>query len=249
MQMLQHSRSARSRLRAVRLGGVATAGVLAATLVLAAPARAADPAVQTEAGVESAFVVDPACSITSGGDLNDTTAKTVATKGTKKVDIEATGTVKAEDGVDPTDQVTMKATNHLTGSITGVGGAFSKAAFTLNQTGSIAMAKSLGTNCDPEIGMQTGVGVGLTIKKTGTLALRVDLPRDTIAQIQIIKDGGPQVVAVAYDARGTYVMSRKATPGAYVVQLTSIVALGFNGSQILLDHAGKVGLSMKYAKS
>ena len=250
MQMFRISRSAPVRRSAARLAGVATAGALAATLALAAPAQAADPAVAAEALTDTAYTFDAGCNVVSGADLNDGVLKTVVTNGTKKLNVVASGTEKVADTVDPTDTVTMKATNQVTGSITGAKGAFSKAAFTMRQGGSIAMAQGFSTDCDPEVELQAGFATAFTVKKAGSLSIKIDMPRDTLAQLQMTRDGVPEIMTINYNGRGTYLLSRPAKPGSYVLQVQSAVTLGLGGGpQIQLSHSGAVGVTVGYSKS
>ena len=249
MQMFRISRSAPVRRPAARLAGVATAGALAATLALAAPAEAADPAVEAEAMADTNFTVDAGCDLVTG-DNDDDVLTSVQTSGTKKLSASGTGTATATDSGDPTDTVTMKATNTVTGSVTASGGAFKKAAFAMNQGGTITMSQGFSTSCSPAAEIAAAFGMAFTVKKAGRLSIRLDLPRDTLVEVQLTQDGSPAMMALAYNARGGYATSRAVVPGSYTLLVQSTVVVGVDGGpQILLNHSGKVGVTVGYSKS
>ena len=243
-------RSSTLRRTATRVGVVATSVTLAVGAALAAPAYAAGPAAGTQVQAASQFDGGSSCPVVSGGDLTSSPPPVVvSTTGTKSVNAAANTTTVVANSSDATDTATMKSVSKVAGSITGASGAFSKAAFTLTQGGTVALSKGLSTGCAPTITLAGVFLLQFEVKKAGKLTFNVDVPRHVLMQMQMARNSSATSISVSYYARGKHTIVRAAKAGTYQVQLLTQSQVGFDSANIALSQTEVLGFKAAYTKS
>ena len=242
-------RSRRVRRALPRLVAATTATVLVTGVALAAPAQAADPAVGVQAVAQTNFDGGSSCPIVAGGNKSANKIVTVPTTGTKGVSVGAGGSATVANTGDATDTATMKVANSVTGSITGAGGAFSKAAFTIKQAGTIGLSKGFETGCSPTIQMTGAFLMQLVVKKAGKLRVDVDVPRHTSVTMQMGRNATVVAIDVSYDLRGTHSVVRNVKPGLYQLVVETQSEFGFAMPDLALSRSGVTTFKAAYTRS
>lgn len=238
-------RAAHPRAAAAALG----AGLLALVVGLGSPASAAVPAVQAQAEVQSAFDVDTAVCTLTGSNPAATQTVTVPTSGTKSFARQASGTASAVNTGDPSDSVTMKATNKVTGSVTGAGGAFSKLSATIDQSASITEEQGLLSQCDPGVMVVGGVMAVAHVKRAGKITATLTIPQYALGQLVIQDASGAGVVVVSFLRKGTHTISRPVQPGDYQIITLVQSQARFDPPYVQLDVGGTAKVAVTYSTS
>lgn len=239
----------RRRRTATRLLAAAVPTAVAVALLGAVPAHAADPAVTATPAVTTTFDGGSSCPIADGGDEDDDAMVTVPMNGTKKVDVAASGSATAENTGDPDDVVEMRATNKITGSVSGKQGAFTGASLAMAQKASFDADLLFSSSCDPTIELEQVATLEFRVKAKGRLTTTLNLPRDTLGVLVIATDDGLVMNSVSYYFRGIHTFGRTLTPGSYVMQVAHVAELALFGDTYVLDHAATATFKSSFTKS
>jgi hypothetical protein len=205
--------------RTTRLTAVVAAlGLSAGLTLVGAPAHAADPAADYQAVALTDLGTDSDCPIVDeGGEA--TAAQTIASAGTKKINLTKSSSATVTNTGDSTDTASLAAKSTLTGSVVAKGGAFSSLSLKGTMSARSSAKKGFDSDCDPEAAAGAGIDIDLKVAKAGWLKITVSGSKGLFSMMTLSGASGNGLNLTTIGNKATHVIKRKVKPGVYEFQV------------------------------
>lgn len=236
------------RRRLARTGAaVLGAAVLAGSAGLSSPASAAPPDVIVQ--LDTTFGVnEPTCTLT-GSNPSIAAAVPVPANGTKSFKKSASGSASAVNTGDPSDTVSMKASNTVKGSVTVKGGAFAAMSAKFTQSAKVTQSQGLFSDCDPGAGATGVIQTVAHVTKAGKLTMSITVPKYGLGQMVLDGADGSGGIVLSYLRKGTHTMTHQVKPGDYTIVAVLQSAAALEAPFYQLDVSAAATFKATYQKS